>query len=121
MPFKKGQPRPTNAGKKKGTLNKKTLALAEKAEQLGVDPFTILLLVANMDWKALGYDSATRTKYVASGDSYEEDIIQMSDRVNAAKEASKYLYPQRKAIEHTGEIAFTNFAEAMKLALKDVK
>lgn len=73
MGFKKGQPRPPNAGRKAGTPNKKTQALADKCKELGVDPFAVLL-----------------------------DLCKSSDpsiKLSAAKEVCQYLLPKRKAVE----------------------
>lgn len=86
MPFVKGQARFPTSGKKKGTKNKKTQSLIDKAEVLGVDPFEVLLLFAKNDWRSLGY---------------HEPLIDPDTRVHAAKEACKYLYSQRKAIDVT--------------------
>jgi hypothetical protein len=79
MGFKKGQPRPPNAGRKKGSLNKKTEALKDKCERLGVDPFEEMLMIIK-----------------TSGDRHL--------RMTALKEVSKYLYPVHRAVEHSGEI-----------------
>lgn len=83
---KKGERTP-GSGRPKGLPNKNTKTLMERAEALGVDPFKILLLFANNDWKGLGYT---------------ENSITNDQRLNATKEASKYLYPQRRAIEVSG-------------------
>jgi hypothetical protein len=91
-------------GRKKGTPNKDKIELLAKAQELGVDPFEVLLLFAKGDWKALGYDSE---KYVASesdhGSIYKW-TIEPSVRAKCASEACQYLYAKRKAIEHSGEI-----------------
>ena len=78
MGFKKGQPRAHGAGRKAGTPNRITRTLEEICAQKGIDPFAGLL-----------------------------DMTQHPDpgiAFNAYKEVCKYLYPQRKAIEHSGEI-----------------
>lgn len=73
---------PKTGGRVKGSLNKKTIHfdLQAKCDALGVDPFQKLL-------EYMVYPC-------------EPDI-----RLQAIKEACKYLYPQRKAVEHSGEIA----------------
>ncbi len=68
--------RTPGSGRKPGTLNKKTLSLQEKCDKAGVDPWEKLL----------------------------EFLIYPCEpglRLAAIKEMCKYLYPQRKAIEHT--------------------
>lgn len=95
------------SGRKKGTPNKKTQEAQDIATKLGVNPFEILLLFAKNDWKRLGYDSKTITKFSVAGDPYEEDRISPELRHSSAGKAAEYLYPKRKAIEQTfseGEI-----------------
>lgn len=84
---KKGLPK--TGGRKKGCPNKKTQELRECAERLGVNPFEVLLLFAEGNWKALGYNRS---------------VIAPPVRARAAAEACQYLHPKRKAIEHSGEI-----------------
>ncbi len=74
-------------GRQKGTPNKKTVQLKERAQRLGFDPFEMLLRVAKGDWQGLELDGP----------------ISIELRVRAACEACKYLYPQRKAIEVSDE------------------
>lgn len=87
------------SGRKKGTPNKDSLPLLQKAKQLNVDPFEILLLFANGDWKGLGYAYPTATRVGKNGETYEVDIITPEHRLKAAAESSQYLYPKRKAIQ----------------------
>lgn len=90
---------PKYGGRKKGTPNKSVLPLAQKAEELGVDPFVILLLFAKSDWKALGYESKTETRGSRSGATYEVERITADQRLRAAAEACQYLHSKRKAIQ----------------------
>lgn len=86
MAFKPGN----TAGRKKGTPNKATLPLEQKALELGVDPFEILLRFAGGDWKGLGYKS----------EAYEDGFtISPEMRLKAASEACQYLLAKKKAIE----------------------
>jgi hypothetical protein len=89
-------------GRSKGTPNKKTFDAQALAERMGIDPLELLLNFAMGDWKALGYDSSIQTKLVGET-AISEDTIPVSIRAQAAKEAAQYLYPKRKAIEHTGK------------------
>lgn len=95
MPGRTNNPK----GRPKGAKNKDKGELVALAEKLGVNPFEILLHFAKGDWKALGYDSETRSRWTNAGIEYEEEIIKAETRMNAAKEASKYMYPQKKAVE----------------------
>lgn len=99
----KGSPREPGSGRKKGTPNKNAVPLKEKAEALGVDPFEILLLFAKGDWKELGYPAAMVVKYSQHCQN-EEFTIPPATRAKAAAEASQYLYPKLKAVEHSGKI-----------------
>lgn len=78
MGFKPGHKRV--GGRKPGTPNKNSLDLHAKCEAKGIDPFEKLL-------------------------EYLEFPGEPNIRLQAIKEICKYLYPQRKAIEHSGEIA----------------
>jgi hypothetical protein len=91
MAFTKGAPKPPGSGRKKGTVNKDSLPLKEKAQALGVDPFEILLHFAAGDWKSLGYED---DKNLAG-----DYIIQPQVRVKAAGDACQYLHPKLKQIE----------------------
>lgn len=89
-------------GRKKGTPNKDKADLAGLAEKLNVSPFEILLRICKGDWKGLGYDNEV---YVMEGPQGATKIgytISPEMRLTAAKEASKYLYAQKKALEVSG-------------------
>lgn len=88
-------------GRKKGDPNKKTEVLQDKAKELGIDPFEILLHFANGDWEALGYKESFEYKYTPSGARYMVDVIPAELRCKAAADACQYLHPKRKAIDHT--------------------
>ena len=79
MAFKKGDPKPENSGRKKGTKNKKNLGVQERLEQKGINCIDEILEIA-------------RTT--------EDEQI----RFQCYKELLKYVYPQRKAVEFTQEI-----------------
>ena len=72
--FKKGQKRPTNAGRKKGTPNKKSIGLDEKLKELG---FNVV------------------DEYIGIFNETEDEQL----KANICKEFMKYCYPQRKAVE----------------------
>lgn len=100
----KGTPRAPNAGRKKGTPNKNSLPLMEKAQKLGVDPFEVLLMFCKGDWDGLGYFSSTITKFGKGGETYEVDTVTADQRLKAAAEACKYLYPTLKSTEGTVKV-----------------
>jgi hypothetical protein len=78
MGFKKGQPRPANAGRKKGTPNRKTQDLLAICERLGVNPFESMVQAA-------------------------QEIIEPEARVNAWEKVCQYILPKRKAVEIANE------------------
>lgn len=92
---------PKTGGRKPGTPNKDKTVLREKAKALGIDPFETLLYFAAGDELKLGYkDKAMRNK------DGELEVISISPELRkaAARDACKYLYPELRAIEHSGEV-----------------
>lgn len=116
--FKPGDPRPPNAGRKKGTLNRNTQLLFDKAEELGVDPFEVVLLFAKGDWKSLGYKSASRLISAKGGDVIEVDTISPEMRLSAAERACSYLYPKPKAVTLSNEDGSPIFPSAQPLTFE---
>lgn len=87
-------------GRAKGTPNAQTKTLQEIAEASGCDPFQVLIWFAMGDYEKLGYEQMTMKQY-GENVSYEL-TISPELRQKSAKDACKYLHPERKAIEHTG-------------------
>lgn len=94
MPFKKGNP-----GKLKGQKNHKSKLVEEIAGRLKCNPFEVLCHFANGDWKSLGYDAECYFKETETGAVKMGYVVSPDMRLQAAKEAAKYLYAQRRAIE----------------------
>jgi hypothetical protein len=96
--------------RQKGSTNRKTDELQAIADRLKVHPFEILCLIAGNDWKTLGLKPIKDWLPTPDGmpEKFDElSPIEIGDRLHAAKEACRYLYPQRKAVEHTtGEEGF---------------
>ena len=103
MPRKSGDGKGRLGGRKKGTPNKDKKTLQDKALELGKDPFEILCHFANGDWKALGYKSKTKKVSAGYGRIVEEERIDESLRLTAAKEACQYIHAKRKAVELSGK------------------
>jgi hypothetical protein len=86
-------------GREKGSVNKNRQALFDKARELGVDPFSILLLFAKGDFEALGYKEY---QYKTFGENTVEELtISPELRQKSAKDACEYLYPKLKSVEHS--------------------
>jgi hypothetical protein len=96
MAFQKGNK--LSKGRPRGATNERTRRVEEIADKYALDPFEVLLMIASGDWKGLGYESATRTSFTNAGIEFEEPVIKISDRGNAAKEAARYLYSQKQAV-----------------------
>jgi hypothetical protein len=114
----KGAPKTPGSGRKKGTPNKRTLEgpkAEEIAERLGCNPFEVLIHFAKGDWKSLGYEAGKRiVGCTQDGSPIEVDVISPETRLNAAKEASQYLFPKRKALELS-----TDEEKGFKIILED--
>ena len=91
--YRKGE-----GGRPKGVKNLRTRTIEEIASKFNIDPFEVLMMVAVGDWQGLGYESKTKTTFTMQGIEVEEENIKLSDRVQAAKEASKYLYSQKQSV-----------------------
>lgn len=85
--FQAGQTKPPNSGRKQGSVNAQTKWIRNLCEKLGVDPFSVLALVAKGDKKALG----VRT-------------IPLALRLRAAIELASYLAPKLAAVRIDGNI-----------------
>lgn len=100
-----GKPKglPKSGGRPAGVPNRKTQVLVDKAEELGVDPFEIMLLFAKGDWETLGYPQEKYIKSITEMGSVEEFHVTPEARLSAAEKACQYLYAKRKAIEHSND------------------
>jgi hypothetical protein len=96
MPFAKGN---KLGGRIKGTKNRVLGDAETLVVKLNVDPLEVLLLFSKGDWKSLGYPTESTVCYTNAGIEYERFTITPEIRMNAAKEAVKYCYSQKKAIE----------------------
>lgn len=95
---------PKTGGRKKGTPNKLSTLARQKAEELGVDPFEVLLYFTAGDWKSLGYDARTEViGFSATGDEIIDYTIPPELRQRAAKDACEYMFPKLKSIEHSND------------------
>lgn len=100
MAFKEGDKKPVGSGRKKGQPNKPTIQLSEIAERLGVNPFEVLLLFSGRDHTSLGLPEF-KERLTKTGEKVLEPTISPEIQVTAASKACEYLFPKRKAIEHS--------------------
>ncbi len=88
-------------GRTKGTPNKKTEHFFDICTKRNHDPVEFNVMIAQNDWEALGYSKPTVTVYTKTGDSYEQDVISVSDRMSANNKLLDFMYPKRKSVEIT--------------------
>lgn len=76
------------AGRKKGSANRRTAEIAQRAAAEGITPLEFMLKILR-DAPPAGADALTLLKYDAL-------------RFEAAKAAAPYMHPRLNAIEHSG-------------------
>lgn len=107
--FKPGV-RPAGAGRPKGTPNRRTLALQNQLEELGVDPVQQLAIILEEQMKI--FRSASKGKRT----NREMALSALSDAEKTTSNLMQYIFPKKKAIEHSGEMNLFSFADFMALA-----
>lgn len=97
--MKTGGRRP-GAGRKKGIPNKKTQLVEDILNNIGCNPLQILADIA------VGKPMKAGIGLNAAGDDYAEGEVRptLDQRMSAAKELAQYVYPKRKAVEHSGSL-----------------
>lgn len=88
------------SGRPKGIPNKRTTDLIELSTKLGCNPFEVLIHFAKGDFEALGYEKH-RIRVTKDGGTEMELTISPELRQRSAKDACEYLFPKRKAVEHS--------------------
>jgi len=101
------------AGRPKGAKNKRSFIAELTVARHNYDPLDTLIEIAKGDWKALGFESKTKTTYTMNGIEVEEEHIPLQERNKAAKEVAKYLYSAKQAVE------LSTGAEGFKVILED--
>lgn len=94
MGFEKGHK--LSPGRALGSKNRRTQMIEEIVERVGVDPFEILMKIAAGDWQGLGYDNECYFSEKPEGEVKLGYTITPEMRLQAAKEASAYLYAKKK-------------------------
>jgi hypothetical protein len=95
MAYPKGKARPKNAGRKKGTPNKVTLDAIEELQRMGHEPIIEHVRIFNQAMASYNAKKKKNNDYGAAS------CLDVAVRANA--EIMKYIYPTRKAVEHTGQ------------------
>lgn len=112
-----------SGGRPKGSPNKRSFDAQALAQKLNVDPLEILLRFAMGDWEGLGYTSSEMLVVTKTGESVYVDRISPELRAKAAGDASNYIYPRRKAIEHSspdGTNPFQSLTQVLADAVRKI-
>lgn len=95
----------------KGARNKHTFEVDELAQRFAMSPFEILMHMAHNNWKELGYDNEYFFTEQTEGEGRAikmDPVISPNVRLNAAKEAAKYIHSPKQAVDpKTGDAAIT--------------
>lgn len=86
-----------NSGRKPGTPNRATREAQALAEELGINPFEVLLRFAAGDTEALGLKP-----YVDGKGRQRDPMVPLDLRMQAAAAATRFLLPQLKSVEVAG-------------------
>ena len=106
----KGQ-RPQGSGRKPGTPNKKTAELMEVLVKHDFEPAEALIYI---------YKEAKKIFEFRKKKSNLAGALTAMDRMHdAASELAGYVYPKKKAIEHSGEIGVKTFSDFIETGLDD--
>ena len=117
-------------GRPKGSINKKSRALIQMAEKLGISPMEVML-----DNMRVAYESAKAAEQdipVLNPDLLSKDaqasfkiLLQAVQRVmdfrgiaqSCAAEVAPYIHPRLSAVDHSGEITTTKVIRAPEVAV----
>lgn len=104
--FKAGQPK--IGGRKAGTPNKKTVEFQELLASKDFSPGEELIYIYREQMKIF---EARKLKGNMAG-----CLLALEDAQMTANNICQYVYPKKKAIEHTGEVGIKTFADFMSAA-----
>lgn len=108
MGFKPGQAKPKNSGRKKGVRNKKAVEFQLILDQYNFSPGEELIYVYN-EAKEI-YKTRKKNK------NYAGAMVSLDTMSSTADKICQYVYPKKKAIEHTGEVGILSFADLVAAA-----
>lgn len=94
MPFKKGQSG-NPAGRRKGTLDKRTREIAERAAQEGISPLEVMVSVMREQWEIYVADKTPEHAAAA---------------VVAAERVAPYMHPRLASVEQFVDAKVRTFA-----------
>lgn len=109
--FKPGQKKTPGSGRKKGTPNKKTIDFLLVLEKNNFDPGEELIYVYNQ--------AKSIYKIMRQGKKYFQALQSLETMQTTADKICQFVYPKRKAIEHSGDVAVKTFADFIAAADED--
>ena len=95
--------RTVGAGRKKGTPNKKTVELMQVLEKHNFDPAEALIFCYREAQKI--FEFRKKRNNLAGA------LVALDRMETCASELSQYVYPKKKAVEHSGEVGVRTFAD----------
>lgn len=108
--FKAGAARAPTAGRKAGTPNKKTKEFMLMLEEKGFDPGEAYVELYHKQMELFDLRRSKNPKNVSGA----AEIL--SDAGVSLNNICQYVYPKKKAIEHSGEVGVKTFADFMAAA-----
>ncbi len=109
MPFTKGHK--LSKGRPTGSKNKFTFNAEELARNLQIDPLELCLHIAAGDWKGAGFPDEFIFIENPEGSVKARPCISPEMRLAAAKEAAKYMYSAKQAVQVSGELGLKIIVE----------
>lgn len=100
--------RPAGAGRPKGTPNKKTLEFQQVLAAHNFDPAEQLIYIFKEQMKIFELRNKSRNKAGA--------VEALGAAEKTCNDICQYVYPKKKAIEHSGEVGVKTFADFMAAA-----
>lgn len=108
--FKAGVARPANSGRKPGTPNKKTKEFMLMLEEKGFDPGEAYVELYHKQMELYELRRKKNPKNISGA------CAVLADAGISLNNICQYVYPKKKAIEHTGEVGVKTFADFMAAA-----
>jgi hypothetical protein len=110
--FKPGDKRPEGAGRKAGTPNKKTLEFQEILARNNFDPGQALVEIYQEQMKLFELMRKNRPYALTPAS------VLLEKAQTTVNNICQYVYPRKKAIEHTGEVGVKTFADFIAASVK---
>ncbi len=114
--FKPGEPRPANAGRKKGTPNKKTQEFMAMLENNNFDPGEEMVALFQKQMAIYEARMNQKNAKAIGRPNLAGALVALGDASTTLNNICQYAYPKKKAIEHSGEVGVRTFADFMAAA-----